>query len=84
MIVELLIISLEDAKFILKEKDIGVCADIGTFPRLNMVVGNEGWLRELANTGRLLDSHEVLKYGLVTRIFKDQSILLLNLYLLYF
>ncbi len=78
-----MIIILEDAKFSIKEVDIGICADIGTFPRLNMVVGNEGWVRELAYTGRLVDSHEALKYGLVTRVFKDQSILLLNLYLLY-
>ncbi len=38
-----------------------------------MVVGNEGWVRELAYTGRSVDSHEALKYGLVTRVFKDQS-----------
>ncbi len=58
--------------------DIGICADIGTFPRLNMVVGNEGWVRELAYTGRLVESREALKYGLVTRVFKDQSTFYLN------
>lgn len=63
----------EDAKFSIKEIDIGMCADIGTFPRINQIIGNDSLIRELAFTGRVLDSQEALKYGLVSRVFKDKD-----------
>lgn len=49
---------LENTKFSIKEVDIGLCADIGTFPRINNIVGNDGWVKEIAFTGRNFDGIE--------------------------
>ena len=46
----------KDAKFTIKEVDIGICADIGTMQRFQKVVGNDSFFRELAYTGRYFDA----------------------------
>ena len=40
-----------DAFFVIQEINIGMTADVGTFPRLCKLIP-EGWVRELAYTGR--------------------------------
>ncbi len=55
-----------DAWFCIKEIDIAMTADVGTFPRLLKITGNDSLVRELAFTGRALTSKEALQMGLVS------------------
>jgi enoyl-CoA hydratase len=57
-----------DAKFSVKEIDVGMTADVGTLQRLPRLVG-EGMARELAYTGRVVDGAEAKAIGLVNRCF---------------
>ena len=63
----------EDAKFSIKEIDIGMVADIGTFPRVPLLISNESLVRELAFTGRALTADEAFKFGLVSKVFKTKD-----------
>ncbi len=65
----------KDAFFTIYEINIGMTADVGTFPRiLNHLP--EGLVRELAYTGRRMSADEALQYGLVNRVFPDQASML--------
>ncbi len=62
----------EDAFFTITEIDVGMTADVGTFPRiLNHLP--EGIVRELAYTGRKIDAHEAKEHGLVNEVYKTQN-----------
>ncbi|MCF6221091.1 MAG: crotonase/enoyl-CoA hydratase family protein [Robiginitomaculum sp.] len=62
----------QDAFFTITEIDVGMTADVGTFPRiLNHLP--EGIARELAYTGRKMDAAEAKSYGLVNAVYKDQD-----------
>ncbi len=62
----------EDAFFTITEIDVGMTADVGTFPRiLNHLP--EGIARELAYTGRKMDAVEAKGHGLVNNIYKKQD-----------
>ncbi|MCF6275294.1 MAG: enoyl-CoA hydratase-related protein [Robiginitomaculum sp.] len=62
----------QDALFTITEIDVGMTADVGTFPRiLNHLP--EGIARELAYTGRKMDAAEAKSYGLVNAVYKDQD-----------
>ena len=65
----------EDAFFTIFEINIGMTADVGTFPRLVKLIP-EGVVRELAYTGRRMAAAEAREVGLVNRVFKDQSAML--------
>jgi enoyl-CoA hydratase len=65
----------EDARFSIKEVDMGMAADVGTLQRLPRIIG-DGMLRELAYTGRELDAAEAQRIGLVNRVFAAQDTLL--------
>ena len=65
----------EDAYFTIFEINIGMTADVGTFPRLVKLVP-EGVVRELAYTGRRMSAAEAKEVGLVNRVFADQEALL--------
>jgi enoyl-CoA hydratase len=58
----------EDAFFCIQEINIGMTADVGTFPRLPQLIP-QGIVRELAYTGRRLTAREALAVGLVNRVF---------------
>ncbi len=65
----------EDAFFTITEIDVGMTADVGTFPRiLNHLP--EGIARELAYTGRKMHALEAKGYGLVNTVYKDQDAML--------
>lgn len=57
-----------DAFFVLQEINIGMTADVGAFPRLCKLIP-EGWVRELAYTGRRLSAEQAEKIGLVNALF---------------
>jgi enoyl-CoA hydratase len=57
-----------DARFVLKEVDMGLTADVGVLQRLPRIVG-EGITRELAYTGREVSGAEAAELRLVNRCF---------------
>ncbi|MDH5330250.1 MAG: crotonase/enoyl-CoA hydratase family protein [Aquincola sp.] len=64
-----------DAQFSIREIDIGMVADVGTLQRLPKIVGAEGWVRELAYTGRTVEADEARAMGLVNRVFDTREAL---------
>ena len=65
----------EDAFFCIQEINIGMTADVGTFPRLPQLIP-QGIVRELAYTGRRLSAREALEVGLVNRIYPTHEALI--------
>ena len=65
----------EDAFFVIQEINIGMTADVGTFPRLYHLLP-QGYLRELAYSGRRLPAQRALELGLVNEIFPTQDAML--------
>jgi enoyl-CoA hydratase len=65
----------EDAFFVIQEINIGMTADVGTFPRLCGLIP-QGWARELAYAGRRLPARKALAIGLVNEVFPDQAAML--------
>ncbi|MBW2282354.1 MAG: crotonase/enoyl-CoA hydratase family protein [Deltaproteobacteria bacterium] len=65
----------EDAFLTIQETNIGMTADVGTFPRLVKLIP-EGIVRELAYTGRRMPAREAEAVGLVNRVFPDQQAML--------
>jgi enoyl-CoA hydratase len=65
----------EDAFFTIFETNIGMTADVGTFPRLVQQMP-EGLVRELAYTGRRMPAAEAKAVGLVNQVFADQTSML--------
>ena len=61
-----------DAFFQIQEINIGMTADVGTFPRLCKLLP-EGVVRELAYTGRRFAAEEALRLGLVNAVFPDAA-----------
>jgi enoyl-CoA hydratase len=55
-----------NARFSIKEIDVGLVADVGSLQRLPYLVG-EGLVRELAFTGREMNAKEAQSVGLVNR-----------------
>ena len=65
----------KDAFFTIQEINIGLTADVGTFPRLVKLLP-EGVVREMAYTGRAMPASEAQQVGLVNRVFDDQQAML--------
>jgi enoyl-CoA hydratase len=65
----------EDAFLTIFETNIGLTADVGTFPRLVKLIP-EGIVREMAYTGRRMPAREAQAAGLVNRVFTDQKAML--------
>jgi enoyl-CoA hydratase len=65
----------EDAFFVVQEINIGMTADVGTFPRLCKLLP-QGMVRELAYSGRRLPAKKALEFGLVNEIFPSQEAML--------
>ncbi len=61
-----------DAFFCIQEINLGIVADVGTYPRLAHIIP-QGVLRELAFTGRRLDAARALDIGLVNAVFDTQE-----------
>ena len=65
----------EDAFRIIQETNIGMTADVGTFPRLVKLIP-EGYVREMAYTGRRVSATEARQMGLVNEVYPDQETML--------
>lgn len=65
----------KDAFFCIMEINIAMTADVGTFPRLQRYIP-EGWVKELAYTGRRIDAAKAKEIGLVNDVFDTQEELL--------
>jgi enoyl-CoA hydratase len=65
----------EDAFFQIAEINLGMTADVGTFPRLCKLIP-EGWVRELAYSGRRLPAIKAKEIGLVNDVFVTQDAML--------
>lgn len=62
-----------DVRFAVKEVDIGLAADIGTLSRLPKVVGNFGWVKEVALTARIFGAEEALRVGFVNAVYDTRD-----------
>ena len=65
----------EDAFLTIFEINVGMTADVGTFPRIVKLIP-EGVARELAYTGRRMPAAEAQALGLVNRVYADHQSLL--------
>jgi len=65
----------EDAFLTIFETNIGMTADVGTFPRLVKLIP-EGFVREMAYTGRRVSANEGHALGLINRVYKDHESML--------
>lgn len=61
-----------DAFFCIQEINLAMTADVGTFPRLCKLIP-EGWVRELAYTGRRLPADKAKAIGLVNEVYPDHA-----------
>lgn len=62
----------EDAFLTIFEINIGMTADVGTFPRITALLP-EGIVKEMAYTGRRLSAEEARSYGFVNQVFKSHE-----------
>ncbi|MEX0583309.1 MAG: crotonase/enoyl-CoA hydratase family protein [Sneathiella sp.] len=62
----------EDAFITIFETNIGMTADVGTFPRITKLIA-DGLARELAYTGRRMHADEGRATGLFNNVFSDQE-----------
>ncbi|MEZ5739328.1 MAG: crotonase/enoyl-CoA hydratase family protein [Burkholderiaceae bacterium] len=61
-----------DTFFCIQEINIGMTADVGTFPRLQRLIP-EGWVREMAYTGRRIDAATARRIGLVNEVYENHE-----------
>ncbi|WP_374573439.1 crotonase/enoyl-CoA hydratase family protein [Phenylobacterium sp.] len=64
-----------DAFFCIQEINIGMTADVGTFPRLCKLIP-EGWVREMAYTGRRMPAQKAKEIGWVNEVYETQEAML--------
>ena len=64
--------STKDAFFCIQEINIGMMADLGTFPRLCHLLP-QGLVRELSYTGRRMQALEAQEHGLVNEVWDTQE-----------
>ncbi|KAE8418538.1 ClpP/crotonase-like domain-containing protein [Aspergillus pseudocaelatus] len=62
-----------DVHFSVKEVDIGMAADIGVLSRLPKIVGNFGWVKEVALSARIFGAEEAHRVGFVNSIHDSKE-----------
>jgi len=65
----------KDAFFCIQETNIGMTADVGTFPRLAKIIP-EGWARQISYTGERLPAEKAQAIGLVNEVYETPEALL--------
>jgi delta(3,5)-delta(2,4)-dienoyl-CoA isomerase len=63
----------QDARFAVKEVDIGLAADIGTLARLPKVVGSQSWVKDVCLTARDFSAVEALSVGFVSQVHESKA-----------
>lgn len=61
----------KQAKWSIKEIDIGLTADIGVLQRMGKQIGNESLYKQYAFTGEIFNGNQALELGLVSKVFDD-------------
>ncbi len=69
----------EDSFLTIFETNIGMTADVGTFPRIAKLIP-DGIARELAYTGRRMPAGEGKEVGLINRVFPDHAAMLAGVF----
>lgn len=64
-----------NAKFCIKEVDVGLVADIGVLQRMPKIV-NPGIVAEMAFSGKVANATEAKDMGLVSRVFEDKAMMM--------
>ncbi len=62
-----------DARFAVKEVDIGLAADIGSLSRLPRAVGSLSWAKDVCLSARVFAAPEALAAGFVSRVLPDKA-----------
>lgn len=62
-----------NARFAVKEVDIGLAADIGTLSRLPKCVGSYSWVKDVCLSARMFDAREALTVGFVSQVHETKS-----------
>lgn len=62
-----------DAKFSVKEVDIGMAADIGTLSRLPKIVSSFSWVKDVCLSARNFGADEALAVGFVSRVLETKG-----------
>ncbi|OAA42229.1 enoyl-CoA hydratase/isomerase family protein [Metarhizium rileyi] len=62
-----------DARFAVKEVDIGLAADIGTLARLPKIVGSTSWVKDVCMSARDFSAEEALQVGFVSQVHEDKA-----------
>merc|ERR1719394_2421797 len=60
-----------DAKYSIKEVDVGLVADIGTTARFPKIIGSHSTYAELLLTGRWFFAQEAKEIGFVSKVFDN-------------
>ncbi|KAK4153617.1 ClpP/crotonase-like domain-containing protein [Chaetomidium leptoderma] len=63
----------QDARFAVKEVDIGLAADIGSLARLPKVVGSQSWVKDVCLTARDFSAAEALSVGFVSHVHESKA-----------
>lgn len=63
----------KDAVLSIREIEIGMAADIGSLQFLPKIVGNFGWIKEAAMTGRDFSPDEAQEQGLINKVFPTKE-----------
>ncbi len=61
----------EDARFSIKETELGLVADLGVLQRLPRIIPH-GWVAEMAYTSRMINAQEARAIGLINEVTKDK------------
>lgn len=62
-----------DVHFSVKEIDIGMAADIGVLSRLPKIVGNFGWVKDVALSARIFGAEEAHRVGFINSIHDSKE-----------
>jgi enoyl-CoA hydratase len=65
----------KDAFFCIQEINIGMTADVGTFPRFTRLMP-DGWVRQVAYTGERLPADKAFRLGLINEMFDTPAAML--------
>lgn len=66
----------QDARFAVKEVDIGIAADIGTLTRLPKVVGSFSWVKDVSLSARPFGAEEAYRVGYVSQVLETKTLAL--------